>query len=365
VPRRFCAICGKATEELVSGICPDCYLSLYPLAKLKKSPSLTLCKICLAYLHKGRWHHLRERDLVSGLKNATIKLIKDSIKPNREAILKEINPHVSEEQVIKIINGKRVKIAVEIIGTPSVALNKLYKQVMLLELKANWSLCPPCRRVKSKVERAILQIRVLGRELRDYEKKNLMRLVSQEIERLYDSDKEAVILDSDTKVGIDLHFTSRRIAKLIATTIQRKFGGKILETQKITGRDRSGKVVTKSTIRVLLPPFKSGDMILYKGKPLLVREIRGSYFYAISIEDGSKERITISDAYSGKVKVIEPSDLERVSVISIEYPYVQVMNLRNYRVYEVRVSKVPNWIKEGVEACILKLGEKVYFVPLK
>jgi len=364
VARRFCAICGKVTNELVSGVCLDCYLSLYPLAKLKKTPSLVLCKNCLAYFYKGKWHHLRKKELISGIRSAVIKTIKDSIKPNREAILKNINPQISEEQVIRIIHGRQIGIAVEIEGVVSPFLKKTYKQTLTVKLETKWTLCPSCKRVKAKIERAILQVRVLGRELREYEKKDLMKFITQEIERLYDSDKEAVILDSDLKTGIDLHFSSRRIARIIATTIQREFGGRILETRKVTGVSRSGKVVTKSTIRVMLPPFKPGDIVLYKKRLLKVKKIRNNVFYAVSIEDGSKEKITLSEAYLGKVKIIKPIDFERVSILSIKYPYVQVMNMRDYKIYEIQVKKIPNWIKEGTEVHLLKLGEKAYFVPL-
>lgn len=363
MPRRFCAVCGKTTSELISGICINCYLSLYPLVKLKKTPSLTLCKNCLAYLYKGKWHHLREKELVSGIKETIIRSIKELIKPNRDAILKAVIPQISEEQVIKVINGRPIDVVVKVRGRPSTTINKIYEQILTVRLKANWNLCSSCKRVKSKVERAILQVRVLGRGLRDYEKRDIMKFISREMERLYDSDKEAVILDSDMKAGIDLHFSSRRVAKIIATAVQKKFGGKLLETRKVTGISRSGKTITKSTLRVMLPPFKPGDIILYKEKLFIVRKIHSNYFHAMSTESGIKEKISLSEAYSGKVKAIEPSELEIVSIISIKHPYVQVMNLRDYKVYEVRVTKIPKWIKEGTEVRLLKLGEKVYFVP--
>ena len=363
MPRRFCAVCGKITDELVSGMCVDCYLSLYPLVKLRKTPSLVLCKNCLAYLYKGKWHNLRERELLSGIREAIIKSIKESIRPNREAILKAIVPQVSEEQVIKVVNKKPINVIVKVKGSPSTTIDKTYEQTLIVRLKASWDLCPSCRRVRSKVERAILQVRVLGRGLRDHEKRDLMEFISREVERLYDSDKEAVILDSDMKVGIDLHFSSRRIAKVIATAIQKKFGGRVLETRKVIGMSRSGKTITKSTIRIMLPPFRPGDIVLYKGKLFIVKKIYSNYFHAINVENGAKERITLSEVYSRKVKVIEQSELEMVSIISIDSPYVQVMNLRNYKVYEVHMTKMPKWVEEGVKARLLKLGEKVYFVP--
>ncbi|RLE78066.1 MAG: hypothetical protein DRJ56_00930 [Thermoprotei archaeon] len=364
MPRRFCALCGRVTNDLYRGLCAECYLSQHPLAVVAREPSLTLCRSCLAYLRRGRWHYPRAGRELEGVLEGALNALRDALRPSSEAVLVSVEPAASLSTASQLVSRGRAEVPVVVRGRISPSSSVVHEQVLHLRVEVKWALCPACRRVRGRVERAILQVRVYGRLMSEGEKKRVMEVIAKEAERLYDRDREAVILESDLSEGVDVYLSSKRVARALAAAVQRRFGGRVLETQKVVGVDGSGRVSTKSTVRVLLPPFRTGDVIVREGRAMVVREVRGNRYRALPLDSCSVETLPLSEAFSGRVRVVSPSEVERASVLSVSRGYVQLMSMRNYRVYEVRAEVVPSWVRVGGEVGVLRLGEKVYFVPL-
>ncbi len=56
MPRRICPACGKSTEILVEGLCPDCFASRRSLIQYDDSRiEVEACKICGSVRLGGRW----------------------------------------------------------------------------------------------------------------------------------------------------------------------------------------------------------------------------------------------------------------------------------------------------------------------
>lgn len=54
--RRVCALCGRETDILIEGLCPDCYRKTHPLVRVKRDfVGIVRCPSCGAMLYRGRW----------------------------------------------------------------------------------------------------------------------------------------------------------------------------------------------------------------------------------------------------------------------------------------------------------------------
>lgn len=358
--RRFCALCGRSTNELYDGLCFECYIKSHEIIKIdKKKLTLAVCKNCGAYFYRGKWHYSRvglELDnIVAGLE----RIIKCSLKTRNEVKVRNIEIKILD--AYKIFNKKRkipvnIKVEYTLYGKESIFTKEV-------EVELIWKLCPACMKVKSQVEHAILQIRAYGRELNDIEKREIINFIEKELYKLYNRDREAVILEKDEKEGINIYLSSKKIAKWLVNSLKRRYIIRVLETNKVIGVDSSGKTITKVTIRVLLNPLKVGDIIIYKGKLLLVKEVTSNFVMGLDLDSYKSVKLLPNELFSNKIKRIDREDISKACIISITPPYVQLMGLKDYKVFEVKMERIPNWIKIGNNVFFVKYNKKTYLVP--
>ncbi len=51
--RKVCALCGRETDILIEGLCPDCYRKTHPLARVKRDVvGIVRCPSCGAILYR-------------------------------------------------------------------------------------------------------------------------------------------------------------------------------------------------------------------------------------------------------------------------------------------------------------------------
>lgn len=364
MPRRFCYSCGKITNELYDGLCADCFIKMHSMFKMKRIPELTICYNCFGYFYRGKWHYSTTKDTINNLLRGLEDSVLDSFEVAPNSIVEKIEISIIDFNRL-LMKKRKIKVLLRVKGKPHKLMKKSYVVEKELSFRLNWTLCPACRRVKGQVERAILQIRVLGRKLTDSEKKRIMKLIEEEISRLYERDKEAVILEKDEKEGIDIHLSSKRVARMLANMLRRKFIAKTLETSKVIGVDSSGKVVTKSTVRVLLALINVGDVVVFRGKPLLVTDVVSGNVIALSLDTYKKVKLSPNDVFSKDFSIVDRGVMKKACIISITPPYVQLMDLKDYSVFEIQMEKFPSWVKEGENVLIFTLNEKTYLIPQK
>lgn len=355
--KRFCVICGELTDDLINGMCKRCFAARHSLCESPGKVVVTICKGCLAYSYHGRWHV--KADVENNLVNGITDIILDKVSVN--SFYSNITVRVSlppTDDLIRRGEGDAWIFVRGLLGGHVRA--EKYK----VNIKIKWKFCPSCRKLVGGKEKAILQIRAMDRRLSKKEINDILNLVIRTLSKLYQNDKEAAVLDIDEKDGLNIYLISARIARLITNVIQKKYMIKILETQKVVGISRTGKSLTRSTVRVLLPPFERGDVILFNGeKPYFIDSIYGNVAVAISLVDYSKIRIHKSKVFSGELKRVSADERGRAMVISVDLPYVQLMDMETYEVYDVVLRRIPRWIVEGKEVGVVRIGEKTYVLP--
>ena len=116
------------------------------------------------------------------------------------------------------------------------------------------------------------------------------------------------------------------------------------------------------TYRLLLPPFTVGDIVELDGEAYYVRSMDVKSVPVVSLADYRVRRFSPQRAF--RARRVEGPFAEGM-VVSITPPYVQVMDMDNYSVTEVRLPRIPSWISEGATVRMVRYAERVLLAPLR
>lgn len=357
---RFCALCGKETNELLENLCYECYRRLHPLVRLPSEIEVKVCKNCFSYYLSGKWVSPRSQQPLSALREAIRAKVRKSLK--FEGKVEEVK--VMNDILIKLPKkGEFLGIRVKVKGKVHEKLPS-YEEEYLVRVTVTYSLCPSCMVVVGGKEKAILQLRADGRSIGREEMEKLKLTISKALEEVYEVDKGAVILDWVEKEGsLDVYLASTYAARRIASYIQKFFAAKRLETNKVIGYKR-GKPVTRLTIRLSLPSFRKGDVVDFKGNPLLIESISKSGVKGLLLTNYSYVKVPFTKLFRYPKLIFRREELVKAMVTSVNPPYVTLLTEPEYKQVEVKLTKIPLWIKEGAKVNLLEVRGKIFLSPI-
>ncbi|RLE80860.1 MAG: hypothetical protein DRJ52_05470 [Thermoprotei archaeon] len=347
--KRFCAECGREADVYYDNLCIDCFKKHNPLVEKLPLIKVSVCRECGSILYLNRWIRPRE-----SLDDIVADIVKKEIRRHAKVEVKEITVLISSRNKNKYITIVRIK------GRPKQNM-PYYSEEHIVEVRMRTDLCPVCRDLILKKEKAILQIRASGRELSPQEKSEIIQIVKREIIKLQKKQRDAVIVDIEEERGIDIKLLSANVARALAAAIQREFPSFIKETYKLIRLDRNGRPVSKVTVKVELPPFSIGDIIAINNEIFYVKEIKHSVIKLVNLSNYKEISLTSKSI---------PRHIRRISVVkqkflvnSITPPLISLLNLENYETIEIRLMHVPQWLKPGeiIEAAIYE--RRIYIIP--
>jgi len=197
---KFCAKCGKETDELADNVCADCF---YVSSKISipKSITLTICNGCNAVRWRGVW---MQGELEYYFAHAILE--------------KMTLPEEFEIEGVRILEtGKR--------GAVEIVLNLLDKQYVLerdIILETRNAMCEECKESSRQKYVAKVQFRT---------KTDVERLKDKVINYAQNY-KKALLKIEDQREGLDLHFSNKVSAKKLAGELVKVFGCKMSETSE-------------------------------------------------------------------------------------------------------------------------------------
>jgi len=311
-------------------------------------------------MFRGRWVRPEDpNDLYHVVHEAVLRNISTKIKYIAKAIK---SMELDFERQSKIIPYKRSKFSailiVEGMVHPKVGY---FKKSYNFEIEVQWKLCPTCFKIKAQVEEAIVQVRASGRRLDEGELLRIRNLVETILYRVYEEEGRSSLVKVEMdrhSGGLDFYFASKRVARHIANSIQKEFLASIKESYSVVGGEMT-KERKKITISVRLPPFKVGSIVMYKGNPMLIKDIRDGRIYAMDL--GTYKLVKLSFKEAKEIKECEYKR-ERAMVLSILNNEVQVMKLSNYEIVEIPLRRRPLWIKEGEGIDMITVNGKHYII---
>lgn len=357
---RFCIICGKKNVPLINNMCLECYKKNYSLIEVPKEVSIEICPQCLSYKFKDRWFRASSPDPVEAVSEASMRSISAKMKIKAKKIVNIDSRIVSGIRRISMLKSGRITMEVLIKGAPLENVEP-YEEAHEVTVHVLWRLCPLCFKVRAKSKEATLQIRAEGRHLTPEEVKQILGYIDNVLLKLHADRREAVVVDYEfVGGGIDIHFASKKVARMVAQFLQRDFLASVKESYEVIGM-KKGTLRTREKISVRLPSYKVGDVVEVRNRYVLVTMIGGGRLHGIDLS--SYDSVVIG---SKDLKNVKNVSYERVKamVISISGHIVQVMNLSNYEIVELNLRRVPSWIKQGAEVNLIKINNEFFIAPL-
>lgn len=347
--RVLCPVCGRETDALVEGLCPQCFRARHPLIQKKKELTIQHCRVCGAYRF-GNSAWIQETSA-----------LEEELRKRMETFL-VLGGRISEAH-FKLHPRSRV-LEVRVRGVAFGLQGEPYWESYTLPFRLLETLCDSCVRHRARKTAAVVQIRAEDRDLTVGER----RAVQEVLLNLSEESRGATLDWIPIKVenvphGVDVHFTSYDAARGFVKLLSEKIFFNVLETNKLIGVTHSGRRKHLQTIRLLLPKFKRGDVIQLKGELYFVEDIRASKAILLDVKKLDRATIPLSRSTLSKITVYAPGDtLEQGIILSRYGNTVQVMSVLSNNVFEVEGQTLEN-ITPGNRVLLLRIGERVFLIP--
>ncbi len=281
-----CPICGKNVDRLIGGMCADCYRERNKLVEFKKFKAL-ICGECGAVLIKGRWVKPR-----GGPRGLLEKLLKEHM---------VVRGHLDNVDVRVSIMEDALEYHVSVRGSIE-PMSTHYEETQSVSVPLTIDLCPDCRANQAKREMGMVQVRGFLKPLSRSALRKVMLIIDSVVRDSSAKNVGSIIDVEEVAGGIDVKTTTNRLARIIASEIHRNVPSRMLETQKDTGYDRSGRRTYRYTASVLVVPFEPDDVLRVDGRYYVVERV-------------GRRGVRLRDVASGNVFEVPINRFTRMNVI--------------------------------------------------
>ena len=360
--KRFCINCGTTglnKEDLIEGLCFNCYKLKYPLLKLKEQPTLNICKECLALRINKHWvktdtftfyehaNHMLTKNITNFFETAENSSVSVSFTefPDFYDLFK-YNTIQYEVNVEKQINDEL-----------SIKDSKEYKARIKI------SICENCKDFKTNISKSKIRIIAKKRKILDNEIDEILEIFKNNAE-IYKDPNLYILPPVLSKNELIFRMSSIDFAKNIAHQIVNRLGGVIRESIKFMDREKSKSKKQDLNILIRLLPFFTRDVIKYNNKLLYVISIQDNHVNIFDFENNEIKKFKTKEIIKGE-KYLDHSKFEKFSINAIYKNTIQIMNLKTFQTFEIEMNENPHLknIKEGMEINGFKEGEKLHLIP--
>ncbi len=342
----ICSRCGKRIfkrEDYHAGFCIDCYMEEHPPPSIPTNLEVSVCPRCSRYKVKDKWIASKLTDFSNIIFEAAYNEISKVLHYGVNII--EVKPIQRLEDVGLQDFESQIPVTVSISHKDPEGRNIIIQQTAFLTVHR--IICPECARSHREAYEAIIQIRAKNRVVDAQEQLKILNY----IQGLVQKTRAGLLEHSLTKVkqvhsGVDLYFSSNSLAKKISNYIVSEFGCFHKSSEKISGRDKSGRTRFKVVYSLRLPDFRPGDIIEWNGRNYLLESISGGKAHIIDILTDQKTSIPLAEAWR-TTSIIKKESFIKFLIISVEDNTVELMDSKTYEVFTVNK---PAWlVKTGME----------------
>ncbi|MHC1588570.1 MAG: 60S ribosomal export protein NMD3 [Methermicoccaceae archaeon] len=256
--RLVCPLCGRQTDRLDDGMCPECRLKSTPIATIHPPEPLRVCKRCGAVFHK-RWVD------VDDIEQHIRKRVLESIDVHPEARDVRIELWLSE------MSSNLYRVRGEVAGTMGTHVS----QPFVLDVRLAYESCPSCSRIAGGYFEGVVQVRSYASgSPTDAQLERVLHIMDTLFSGLRRRGDRLARLTREKRVrgGLDLYVGSAGAAKKLCTEVISQMGGTLTTSSTLVGR-RDGRAISRITYALRLPSLLIGDVVMYKGEPHVVKAL--------------------------------------------------------------------------------------------
>lgn len=333
IQENFCPKCGGKTPN--AGLCNKCKTESIEWLICEPRVQCILCPTCGSMKRGSIWTDVKydRQTLIEELAFGAVS-VHDDVE-DLELAISTRDPTPNRTHCIIYARGVFYGIPVQ----------------KTCELKITWAKenCDRCSRLSGGYYESTIQVRATGRKPDAYERERAEK-IAYDIE---DSVQEAgerlsfITRVDTTRDGVDIIVSSHSIGDAISRQIVTEMGGKITRHPKLVG-ERDGRKLYRITILLRLPPFRKGDVILFKKRYYEVRGTDSGNLKVFDLSEGISNVL-----HEGAYRLIgNIRDAESADVTYIDNDIAGILDPVSYEIKDVKAQA---WLR-------LAAHEKVRFL---
>lgn len=294
---KFCLRCGSPEgpdNPLIEGLCLNCFVKERQIVKLPSKVVVVRCSSCGSIFVGGTWTQFLgdDRQALEEVVNKTF-VKKQNINPNVKDVYVEVVGLYSGMADLKIT----ARYGNAVVTQSSVIHYEILKRI-----------CPSCLSIKVKSYEAILQVRFVRKQKSRGLEVIRVKAFLNNLKNLRNN-----LTDYEELVeGIDIKLNDVSIARRIANTLKREFGGVVKESWKLHTVVR-GKRHSKLTISVRVVGVKPDDYLIVGDEVLKVLNVEGSELRVKHLSKDVVKYVKIDDLMKEDFEIVPPDEAKIVS----------------------------------------------------
>ena len=345
----FCPKCGrklKSQDELVSSVCPNCYLNDHILS-ITLNEEFMICSRCGAVYYAHKWHY-SDSSILEEIK----KYLTEKQKQKQESDEVRYEFRIEKVTIEKSSRNEgffRVEIVFFNFPYESLLIDK---KVETFEIPFKYTLCDRCSKQITGYYESTVRIKQGGKRLSDPTKKLIQHEIQQFLISKIKNPQDFITRYTEHGKYIEFQMGSKNLARALASHFKKKYSANIDISAKLHGRT-SGKTQYRTSISIDLPRFSKGTIGTFKDRKglYLIEKVDSNRVYLLELF--SKQRTVVSLKEFQSFEELSPAAFIEFQVISVSPGDIQLLNLQNYEIYNVSPTEItfpvePNMIIKGI-----------------
>ncbi len=305
---------------------------------------IKVCKYCGAVFWEGKWIEDNINDIIQKVISRNISKLVEVRYP---FTLIDYNIKGIEINGRKILLNLLVKVGID---------DKHFDVEKELLIETENSICPRCLARKVKSYDTVIQIRgQKGLSRNDLiEVYNIIRSLPTPVKR-------EIIDIKSTKDGIDVLLNDKGLGRFIAKIFERKTGAHVIGSYKLVSRKPDGKIKSKLSISVRLPPRDAKFFVRDSRNNLIFMYGLASNGYLAYNLDKEKHIVVPYRVFWREMKEVKDISWRIMRVIGFTKDKVVLLDENDYSTYEATSILGEEFVKDE-RVSVLEYKGKVYVI---
>jgi len=335
------SICPKCGNPSLEGLCRNCIMQSTKLLRCPDQVEVTICSVCGSRQAKGKWRLADSRSIEELASQAAVDALwfhSEYEQPQIEIDLAKIG---ATRYLAKIATTGKFK-------------GEVTEEQCRIPIRIKLMACDRCSRMAGKYFQSTVQVRGSGnRAITNEEQKECKNIAFSLADHGYHAGDQLSFIQEikEVKGGLDMVLGSTQLGRHIARAMQERFGGRLLESCKLVGKNDS-RDVYRSTLLIRFPRLKRGDIVSFRGSLFAVAGFDGKMTQISALRDG--RRSSLSEENSETIEVLgNKTDSIKAVVVSLDENVLEIMDPETYKI--ILASRPKGFeIKPGAEVNVVR-----------